>query len=225
MTTITKRLLILQSVLLVGLGSFAVLPRYHGAQPVGIELSLPERVGDWSGQDAEVTEKERQVLGRDTQFARKFYVLPNGGGIFVSIVLSGQDVNTSLHNPQRCLPAQGWTPIAVSTETIPCNNGTSIQATRLLNKSTLESPHQGAYSIYYYWFVGCKDVVATPGQRSMIDWRDRIFQGYDQRWAYVTVAASIRDDSPKFQAAADAAVKSFIAELFPKIWKPSDPKG
>jgi EpsI family protein len=224
MTTITKRLLALQGVLLLGMGSFIVLPRYHGKQPVGIALALPAEVGQWHGEDKDVTEQERQVLGRDTEFARKLYT-QQSAGLFVSIVLSGQDVNTSLHRPQRCLPAQGWTPIADTTETIPCNNGTSIQATRLLNESTSTAANHARYSVYYYWFVGCTQVVASPEQRSMIDWRDRLIHGYNQRWAYITVAANLRDNSPETQAGADAAIKSFVAELFPKIWKPSEPKG
>lgn len=225
MTTITKRLLVLQAVLLLGLGSFAILPRYHGKQPVGIALYLPPVVGDWYGRDIAVTEKEKTVLGPDTEFARKLYTLPNGAGLFVSIVLSGQDVSTSLHRPQRCLPAQGWTPVTNGTETIPCNNGTSIEATRLFNQSTVTGGNHAAYSVYYYWFVGCDKIVATPEERSMIDWRDRIFKGYSQRWAYITVAADLRNSLPESQAAADAAIKSFVAELFPKIWKPADPKG
>jgi EpsI family protein len=225
MTTITKRLLILQGVLVVGLGSLFMIPKFHGSQPVGIALSLPAEVGEWHGEDREVTEKEKQVLGVGTEFARKLYTLPSGAGLFVSIVLSGQDVNTSLHRPERCLPAQGWTPIGNTTETIPLDNGKSIQATRLVNQSTTEVNNHQFYSVYYYWFVGCNQVVASPGERSMIDWRDRLFHGYNQRWAYITIAANLRNDSEETKAAADAAIKSFVAELFPKIWKPAVPQG
>ncbi|HWB60927.1 MAG TPA: EpsI family protein [Chthoniobacteraceae bacterium] len=223
---ITKRLLILWVVLLAGLGSFMVIPRRHGSQPVGIALSLPEDVGSWHGRDAPVSDKEKAVLGIGTEFARKYYTLPNGGGIFVSIVLSGHDVETSLHRPDRCLPAQGWAIMEQKRETLPLNNNTSIPVTRLLNQCTNEASSQHTpYSVYYYWFVGCNDVVASPFQRSMIDWRDRLFKGYDQRWAYITVAADVRDNSEQTQAAADAAIQSFVADLFPKIWKPADPKG
>lgn len=225
MTTITKRLLVLQGALLLGMGSLFILPRYHGLQPLGIALSLPSDVGEWHGDEREVTEKEKQVLGRDTEFARKLYTTPSGAGLFVSIVLSGQDVNTSLHRPERCLPAQGWTPITHTTETIPCDNATSIQATRLFNQSTNDADNHPLYSVYYYWFVGCDTVVASPFQRSVIDWQDRLFRGYNQRWAYITVAANLRNDSAETQAGADAAIKSFVAELFPKIWKPAEPKG
>jgi len=222
MTTITKRLLILQGVLLLGLGCLYVLPKYHGAQPVGIALALPATVGEWSGVDKLVTQKEHDVLGKDTEFARKLYTTRYGAELYVSIVLSGQDVNTSLHRPDRCLPAQGWTITGQSTEALPLSDGTTIHAIRLHNESTNDA---NEHSIYYYWFVGCNDVVASPMQRSMIDWRDRLFRGYNQRWAYITVAAELRNDAPETQASADAAIKSFVAELFPKIWKPAEPKG
>jgi EpsI family protein len=225
MTTITKRLLILQGALLLGMGSFLLLPKYHGSQPVGIALSLPADVGVWHGEDKEVTEKEKQVLGVGTEFARKLYTTSSGAGLYVSIVLSGQDVNTSLHRPERCLPAQGWTPIANTTETIALDNGKSIQATRLVNQSTTDVNNHQLYSVYYYWFVGCTQVVASPRERSMIDWRDRLFHGYNQRWAYITIAANLRNDSEETKAAADDAIKGFVAELFPKIWKPAIPQG
>ena len=223
MTTITKRLLVLQGVLLLGLGSYFILPRYHGKQPVGIALFLPDDVGSWHGKDLEVTQKEIDVLGKGTEFARKLYTTPSGAGLLVTIVLSGQDVNTSIHDPNRCLPAQGWTIIEKKTDTISCDNGTSIKTTRLVNQST--SDRSSPYSIDYFWFVGYKQVVASPLERNIIDWRDRLFRGYDQRWAYITVFANIRNNSDQTQAAADAAIKSFVAELFPKIWKPAEPKG
>ena len=32
-----------------------------------------------------------------------------GDQVLVSIVLSGHDLDNSIHRPERCLPAQGWT--------------------------------------------------------------------------------------------------------------------
>lgn len=224
MTTTIKKLVILQAVLVLGLGAYTVLPKHHGPQPVGISMDLPVDIGPWHGEDAVVTDKEKSVLGRGTEFARKIYQLPNGAGVFVSIVLSGHDVDTSLHSPHRCLPAQGWTVAKQSVEDVPMENGKPIPVTRLLTIGKRNDPATKreitVHALYYFWFVGCKDVVATAGSRSVLDWRDRIFRGYDQRWAYVTLVVPVRDDSDQVQEGADAAAKKFIAELFPKIWKP-----
>jgi len=223
---ITKRLLILQAVLFLGLGIVFIIPKYKGAQPMGVVLALPDDLAGWHGEDGVVSEKERQVLGADTQFARKVYSNARHNSIFVSIVLAGQDVNTSLHRPERCLPAQGLTPVDNSIVTIPVNmkSFSSIQATRLHNVET-NDPVNGHPSLYYYWYVGCDNIAASAMGRSMIDWRDRLFKGYNQRWAYITVAARLNNNTPQSEAGADKAIKEFVADLFPKIWKPSTPQG
>jgi EpsI family protein len=225
---ITKRLLVLLAVFLIGIGCVILLPKHLGSQPVGIALMLPVQVGDWYGEDSEVTLKEKQVLGPETEFARKLYTNSHHQGLFVSIVLSGHDVNTSLHRPERCLTAQGWDNIDKGGEAIPLDDGTTIHATRMFNRATETGPDKklvDVFGVYYYWFVGYKDVVASPFQRSMIDWRDRVFRGYDQRWAYITVATELNTDRPEIRAATDDLVKRFIAELFPKIWKPAGSPG
>ena len=107
----TSRLALLLAVLLGGLSSIFLLPRQLGFQPVGIELELPKMVGGWYGRDVTVSEKERIVLGEGTEFARKSYRNGRGYEIVASIVLSGQDMNTSIHRPERCLPSQGFTVI------------------------------------------------------------------------------------------------------------------
>ena len=115
----TKRLAILLAVLLGGLSLVYLLPHQLGFQPVGISLDLPEKLGPWRGQAVEVTQKEHEVLGADTQFARMNYTGPRGDRVLVSIVLAGQDMMTGLHRPERCLLAQGWNPGASSGGGIP----------------------------------------------------------------------------------------------------------
>ena len=102
---ITKRLTILLAVLLGGMSSIFLLPKQLGFQPVGIEMGLPKMVGGWYGRDIDVSQKERDVLGSGTDFARKIYRNGRGYEITASIVLSGQDMNTSIHRPERCMPA------------------------------------------------------------------------------------------------------------------------
>src|SRR3954469_23336206 len=102
------RLFSLQVVLLGGLSSVFLLPKEIKIVPAAISLTLPEFVGSWQGVDQEVSPAEKEILGPDTQFSRKIY-RRGTDEIYVSIVLSGPDMNTSIHRPERCLPAQGWT--------------------------------------------------------------------------------------------------------------------
>src|SRR6478735_8461968 len=102
---ITKRLVLLLVVVLGGLSCAFVLPKKLGFQPVGIAAELPEFLGAWWGHDMEITQKERDTLGEDTQFARKLYNNGLGGQVMGSIVLAGQDMMMAIHRPERCLAA------------------------------------------------------------------------------------------------------------------------
>src|SRR5579871_3711925 len=135
----TKRLVTLFAVLLVGLGSVYLLPHQLGYQPVGITLELPKMVGGWYGRDLDVTQKERDVLGKETEFARKAYHNGIGYEIIASIVLSGQDMNTSIHRPERCMPAQGYTIIDKRSVPVPLAERGVLHATRLQNVRNVPS--------------------------------------------------------------------------------------
>ena len=193
---ITKRLAILQSVLALGLGSVFFVPKDIRMQPSAIGLSLPQSVGDWQGTDQPVSQGERDILGPDTQFSRKSYTNAVGDEIYVSVVISGPDMNTSIHRPERCLPAQGWTIADSSTATLPTANG-SMKATRLHNIRAMRADRGEQVtinSINYYWFVGHSDVTASHFERTWIDIRDRLLNGRNQQWAYVTVVAIVTKD-------------------------------
>ena len=115
------------------MSSAFLLPKVQNAQPVGINLDLPPLVGEWYGKDEEVTEKEHSVLGPETEFSRKSYRNDLGNELFVSIVLAGQDMNTSIHRPERCLPAQGWTIAGSRVVAVPLNDAGNhtLKVTRL----------------------------------------------------------------------------------------------
>src|SRR5450432_2460315 len=129
----TKRLLVLQILLVVSLGAVLFLPKVANSTPQGIELSLPMYVGNWLGADQEITKKELEVLAKDTAFARKLYVDGKGHEVFASIVMSGQDLDNSIHRPERCLPAQGWSIVDSRLVNIPLSNVHTLETTRLHN--------------------------------------------------------------------------------------------
>src|SRR3954452_15754794 len=114
----TKRLAILFVFVLAGFSIVFLLPK-SAAQPYGVKMELLGKLGDWMGEDEEILQKERDTLGKGTEFARKRYVndfvpdprIPGRTvtyGMLVSMVLSGRDMSTSIHRPERCLDAQGW---------------------------------------------------------------------------------------------------------------------
>lgn len=229
----TSRLAILLAVLLGGLSTVFLLPKKVRLQPVGIELELPKMVGGvWYGRDQEVSDGERQTLGFDTEFSRKLYTNARGDEILASIVLSGQDMNTSIHRPEWCLPAQGWTIAGSSKSAIPQRDRPPLTTTRLFNIRMPRDKETGKpiidgngaqfvlKNLDYYWFVGYDGVTASHVNRNLIDITDRLLHGYNQRWAFVTVAATITENfrpDGLDEEQTDAILRDFIAKLAPMI--------
>lgn len=219
------RILLLQALLLGGLSVVFLLPQRPEIKPASIAMELPDFVGEWYGEKQPISEKELQVLPVDTQFARRTYINGTGDQIFVSIVFSGEDMNNSIHRPERCLPAQGWglTKSDAVTLKLPEGNASRLPATLLHGVRTVEArdgtdvPLQ---HLNYYWFVGHQHITNTHLKRTFIDMQDRVLHGFNQQWAYVTVAATVTDNVQSFgknEAKTDEMLRDFIIELFPKI--------
>jgi len=218
-----RRLASLQLILLGGLSLAFVLPKDIKLQPVGMQLTLPEFIGDWHGVDQEASKGERDILGPDTQFARKVYT-KGTDEIFVSIVVSGPDMNTSIHRPERCLPAQGWS-VADSQAVAIALPSSTLNATRLLNIRSMTLSNGQPFKLRglnYYWFVGHSEVTASHFKRTWIDIRDRVLKGRNQQWAYVTIGSTITKDFRVFgtdEKQTDDLIRAFIGNLVPQIAK------
>jgi EpsI family protein len=223
----TSRLAILLAVLLAGLGSIFLLPRQLGFQPVGVDAELPKMVGGWYGQDMNVSDKEKTVLGEDkgTSIVRKAYRNGVGYEIVASIVLSGEDMSRSIHRPERCMPAQGFNVIDKSAVPVVLPDRGMMRITRLQNVRNApveDGTTNSIYNITYYWFVGHTDTTDSHIVRTWLDMKDRLVHGYNQRWAYITVAAQMPPGAEKdarTQKVIDGWMKDFIKQLAPKIQK------
>lgn len=235
-----KRLLLLQLLIAGGLSAVFLLPKAPPLQPSAVSLELPNLLilSGWTGgPKMEPTEKELKALAMDTDFSRRNYYrsagldTPPGSRemLQASIVLSGKDLNNSLHRPERCLPAQGLNLISSSEMPVKLKDGRTITLTRLKCSATDPSTRASYTHLNYYWFVGHDSVKHTHYGRTLKDMRDRLFEGYDQRWAYITVSsnliqAGMEDDSgQRFWTAklsedqTDQNVVEFVAELAPAI--------
>lgn len=214
------RLLILQGVLVCGLGTVYFIPRETKIQPCRVRMELPELLGGWIGKPAAVTDAERTGLAPDTQFCRKVYDDGFRNQVLVSIVLSGHDLDNSIHRPERCLPAQGWLIVDSKSFGIPVPEapGGTLPVTRLHDFQEV-SVGKGrvakVYNLNYYWFIGYSDITASHFEREYIDMKDRLLHGYNQRWAYVTVAATITNGRDEEQT--DAMIQDLIKRVYPQI--------
>ena len=221
----TKPFAILLGIVLLGLGAVFLLPQHDGLGPAGIAMVLPENIGEWTGRDAAVSPDELKGLAPDTGFERRFYTNAAGDQMYVSIVLSGTDMANSIHRPERCLVAQGWTPEKSQRVRIPLPSGTPLEITKLTDERDIRLADKpvALRNLNYYWFIGSRDVTASHWTRTFIDIKDRLLYGENQRWAYVTVATNITDNlRPGGLNAQESAevVERFIAQLVPRFKKP-----
>lgn len=219
----TSRLAILLAVMLGGLSGIFLLPKQLGFQPVGINLELPETMGEWWGRDVEIQQLERETLGPDTEFARKEYANGRGDQVLASIVLAGQDMMTAIHRPERCLHAQGWEFRPGGQSVIRVPSAGAVPVTRLHNYRMTKGPDGKPVPIEnlcYYWFAGNRDLTATHYERVWIDSRDRLFGGYAQRWAMIMISADITKARTRFgrdERQTGELLDSFVAELAPRL--------
>jgi len=222
-----SRLSILLAVLACGLGTVLFIPREAKVQPCRVRMELPDMLGGMMGKPAAVSDAEHALLAEDTEFCRKVYDDGFGGQVLVSIVLSGHDLDNSIHRPERCLRAQGWDPMGSSSLSlaVPTAPGGRLPVTRLHNMRQMTVGNGQVVPVYnlnYYWFIGYSDITASHFEREYIDMKDRLVHGYNQRWAYVTVAATVmkglvKDGAGKDEGQTDAMIQKVIAQVYPLI--------
>ncbi len=219
-----QRLIVLFAFMVLCFAGLKLLPKSPGRPDPGIRMELPSFVGEWFGEDVAVSQREIDILGADTTFARKVYSNAAGDHIFVSIVLAGEDMNTSIHRPERCLPAQGYVVMDSSRRKIEFG-GDELSVTRLHNRRLIpvsEDREVTEYSLDYYWFVGSNETTPDHIERNLMDIRDRALKGYSQPWAFVTVMSRISEGLVRFgrnEEETDKMLDTFIQELLSKIQK------
>src|SRR5207237_2667166 len=137
------------------------------------------------------------------------------------------DMTTSIHRPERCLPAQGWSLVNTSQRTITLANSAVLKTTRLSNVREMTAKDKQRFllpNLTYYWFVGYNQTTPSHLTRTMFDLRDRIMCGYNQRWAYVTVAATVTQGiarPERTEAETGEMIEIFIREFVPRLNDPT----
>lgn len=182
---------------------------------------LPNLIGlDWAGQNAPVSQIERETLPADTGYSRKNYISlrDRNQQVYLSIVLSGRD-RTSIHRPEICLVGQGWTTRGRSEHVFTVGDR-RIPATVLhLEREVTNARGQVVKvpSLFAYWFVGTDRVVATHWERILYTALDRLRHLQSHRWAYVFAQTHSLDGEP----AAFQRLDEIVAATAPTILEPA----
>ena len=192
--------------LLIGtsLGAVYVLPKAGQTAESAVKMELPGSTGGWSFEKQMASEAEIGTLSKDTEFAKAICLRPRPGEVDengylipdrvdLSLVLSGHDLNNSIHRPERCMPAQGHSIISSSDVTFDVSNGRKFETKRLRSVQSLKDQKTGKVAaefncVTYYFFVGHDLITNDHLARTVIDMKDRLVHGRDQRWAYVSAS-------------------------------------
>ncbi len=138
------RSIILPVFLGVSLASIYFLPSAGKIAQSAVEMDLPAGFGTWQFNKIPASEVEINTLSKDTEFSKAICLRAREGEfgedgrmipdrLDLSIVLSGADINNSIHRPERCMPAQGHNIISSTDKTVTLDNGRSVEVKRLMS--------------------------------------------------------------------------------------------
>jgi len=206
-----KRAAMLLFVALAFAGIVFAFPKASSMKSSRLARDLPEEFGDWMGIPSEPGKREKEVLAKDTEFERMQYSHLDGirPPVEVSVVFSGKNLSQSIHRPEVCLRAQGWEFVSERyfswDGVLP--NGEPLPVKEIICRIVrMESRGEGGepepvvlangekayvWRAFYYTFLGHTEIVAGHYERTGEDIKDRLFKGYDQRWAYATFSSFI----------------------------------
>jgi EpsI family protein len=218
------KLLIAQVVLGIGLSGIYLLPKTYGIRQSAIIMSLPPLLSGWNYKPSEPSKQVLASLADDTDYEQGIYYRSTPARIGkldmirAFIVLSGEDMNNSIHRPERCLDAQGFEILDSRIIKIDVGAESGIPAQRLISQHSVS----GIQQVSYYWFTGAKVITPSHYRRTLTDMWDRLTTGTNQRWAYVTVSAQLNGEHPLAahnEKYTNAMITEFLGNLFRKIHK------
>lgn len=187
------------------LSAVHLLPEAGEMAPSAVKMDLPASAGGWVFRSIPATELELAILARDTAFSKAICLRPRDGEfdsssgmpvpdrIDLSVVLSGYDLNNSIHRPERCMPSQGHVIKSESTVMIGLPQDRQISARRLLSVQSIptnrdHTEYASFRCVTYYFFIGHDTITHDHLKRTLVDVKDRLLHGMDQRWAYVSAS-------------------------------------
>lgn len=190
----------------------------------GVELSLPEFIGNYWGETQEISEGERVILPSDTEIAKKAY--DDGRGLIINcqIVLSGAD-KRSIHRPEICLPGQGWNIRSGQVVPVELKSGRTLEVMKLdLVRPVQVGPNdrRDLPMVFLYWFVGENMTTPDHKERILATYKDMLLHNTMHRWAYVIVSAPVLEGftpNGKNEAETIQILKDFIRDIVPHFQK------
>ena len=198
------RPIVLPLFLAVALASVYFLPSAGEMAQSAVRMELPPGLETWHFKAIPPSEAEIETLAKDTEFSKAICLSARPGEfdaegriipdrIDLSVVLSGVDINNSIHRPERCMLAQGHQILSSYDKELRLDNGKAITVKRIRSTQRIPTNEEGSEHLEldcltYYFFVGHDTITNDHLERTLIDMKDRLIKGIDQRWAYVSTS-------------------------------------
>jgi hypothetical protein len=181
-------------------------------------IPIPETVSGWQSSNLPPTSIELKTLPEDTTISKRVYRAQDGFQALMTVVLMGKD-RTSIHKPEYCLTAQGWSIVGQSIESVRVGGArpyalplrcftTSAQFQDSTGRPVRQS------GVFVFWFVAEDRLTVSHWSRvRWITW-ELLRRGVLPRWAYVTCFAPC---PPGREAAALERMKGLLAAAVPEF--------
>jgi hypothetical protein len=157
---------------------------------VAMKIDLPEHVLDFTSTNVPESEMELGYFPKDTSYAGRLYRAPDGFEVNATIILMGAD-RTSIHQPKYCMPGLGWNIGEERKVNIPIDHPWpyELPVMKWVVSTTvqmLDGRKQEKHGLYVFWFVADKEQAISSAQFQYYLFRDLLFTGVLQRWAYIS---------------------------------------
>jgi len=153
-------------------------------KPVELESALsqfPYEVGDWIGEDLEVSETVLKVAGNDDYLMRSYTNSKTGQVINLYIAYSARPRTMRGHRPDVCYPASGWIHDGTDKEQICLSSGRKLAS--LIHSFHKPMPEVGSAIVLNYYILNGR-VITDEDEFSGLMYRTVNLSGRPDR--YVT---------------------------------------
>jgi exosortase len=203
---------------------------FHVAAP-GIRLSeeaprhpvLPLSLGEYQGRELEMTLNEKNLLDEGVKLARTGYASANGRQILATVIMSGFE-KRSLHRPEVCLPAQGWTVTDRMPVSLHLADGRDVDVMMMRVFRDVE-PKPGVRirtrAVNFYWYIGSDGTnCADHYEHIFLSYYDAVFRNIQHRWSMASIYVPLPEqqvghEDPMLELGAVEDGRAFISKLAP----------
>lgn len=193
----------------------------------GLSMALPAVVEGYQSMQLTMTAKEASIFEPGVTLDRRVYGSADGRQILGTLVMSGP-AKKSLHQPDICLPNQGW--IIASSQEVPIPTGLGqYKKVTLMRVFRDHEPSPGlrvrSWGLNIFWYQG-SDGVSTPSylMSNFISYRDAILFNLNHRWGMASYfmrlpdkELGVVDTNPLAELQAVDALMQFVSASLPSV--------